>query len=767
MRRRAPSSPSFRQGKGAFTRFCLRPGRLLGATAAFLCASLALTAPRPASADETPTIQIRESGALEPYPLGKAFRIEGDRGDYEQVDLVLIRSAYKAFGVLDPSALDCSKVVEKLTVKGRFPSFSDNAPIGATEVSKLWRGADRLLGADFDAYRPAPWKKGDKPDGKFTLSVPADSFFRAGAQFCSLLLRQNKPPLVVQSVDKAFSAFVDGWAACSVKAPLPTAPSCEEVTRAFKQSLGDQLGGEKLSAEEQGRLDATVNKLKSSLLDARDARDALQKIATAWSSAYVSKVATPEEALHYFDVQRDDLGKLLAAVLARHHVLLASPIIEKPAKAGEKSTTRLAYFTDEASFEVVEIGFTEKLDKIIVRGKDTIVPAAKPTAATKGEPARPKDGPRVTALLSVGPSALGLPGTDLKLIDLLHFSRGRIRIDSAYLTPTEALQQKLADKLKWNALEVSQADVEAVVVPTVTWLRGIQTLLAAASPGDPGRARSGSPPDPGAGIVHRSMGGFLAGVLQPCSAMAPELRGSECAAAKAKPSEISTVWPGFAETNVPSTGEPFVPAEVGPVSYLESMLTQYLDGKRAALAARDTLKDAAGLRRTQVATSSAQRMELTSGSWFGQYVVTTVGFARVTGAADPFWVNYYGFKIYPFPNRIDEPKWLGSPAPYRLLALELAFVPNLQALEAAPRFNGLQKGAIPPIMLGASLQALPYLTISGGAIFMENRHTVLDKETSASFISPYLGIAADVNILDAVATGLQKGRSTTISGVIH
>jgi hypothetical protein len=735
----------------------------------FFCACLALTSPRPACADETPTIQIRESGALEPYPLGKAFRIEGDdaKGTYDQVDLVLIRSAYKAFGVLDPSPLDCSKVVEKLTVKGRFPSFTVNAPIGATEVSKLWLGADRLLGGDFDAYRPAPWKKGDKPDGKYTLTVPADPFFRAGAQFCSLLLRQSKPPIVVQSVEKAFAVFVEGWAACSVKAPLPTAQSCDEVTGTFKQSLADQLGGEKLSAEEQGRLDATVNKIRSNLLNARDARDALQKIATAWSSAYAGKVAVPDEALHYFDVQHDDLGKLLAAVLARHHLLLASPIIEKPAKAGEKSTTRLAYFTEEASFEVTEIGFTEKLDKIVLRGKDTVVPATKPTAATKGEPPRPKEGPRVTALLSVGPSALGLPGTDLKLIDLLHFSRGRIRVDSAYLTPTEALQQKLADKLKLNALEVSLADVDAVVGPTVTWLGGIQTLLSAASPGDPARARSGSPPDPGAGIVNRSMGGFLAGVLQPCGSMAPELRDGECAAPKAKSGEISTVWPGFAETSVPSTNEPFVPAEVGPVSYLKSMLTQYVDGKRAALTARDELKDTAGLRRTQVATSSAQRMELTSGSWFGQYVVTTVGFARVTGAADPFWVNYYGFKIYPFPNRIDEPKWLLSPAPYRLFAIELAFVPNLQALEAAPRFNGLQKGAIPPIMLGASLQALPYLTVSGGAIFMENRHTVLDKETSASFISPYFAIAADVNILDAVATGLQKGRNTTISGVIH
>ena len=63
-------------------------------------------------------------------------------------------------------------------------------------------------------------------------------------------------------------------------------------------------------------------------------------------------------------------------------------------------------------------------------------------------------------------------------------------------------------------------------------------------------------------------------------------------------------------------------------------------------------------------------------TWFAQYVVTTVGVASVQNTTESFWVNYYGFKISPWANRVDEPKSMFTPGWHRLLS---------------PRADGLQQ----------------------------------------------------------------------------
>jgi hypothetical protein len=216
---------------------------------------------------------------------------------------------------------------------------------------------------------------------------------------------------------------------------------------------------------------------------------------------------------------------------------------------------------------------------------------------------------------------------------------------------------------------------------------------------------------------------------------------------------MEAAWPGF-EKN-----------DKNPVKNLREILENIRTNALKAQTHKTDLEGRKQLSSTTPVSVINVAGKVDRNAWFGQHVVTTVGIANVVNSAEPLWVNYYGFKLYPWANPVDEPRWLASPGGYRNVSLELALVPNLAAFGSSGRYQGLSRGNIPPLMAGLAFQPVPYITVSGGVILMEIRRTVIPQETASTFISPYLAFAVDINLLDLAAAALGQGRTTTISAL--
>jgi hypothetical protein len=734
-----------------------------------------------ASAADPVKVTITGSGPDRAYPLGQEFRVEGKpKRVPAQVELVFVRTAHKVFGLGDFTEQRCDKVQDAILIEGRLRDWSTPTPLGRTTVGALWSRVEDPI-KSLAAFRASPWKRESDKDDTFVLSVPADDFFRAGATYCAFLLNTDTQPLVTKDMLAAVTKFVKGWQECTASSK-PDA--CVPISKEYKESRKKAVGAANLLPEDEAAVEKQLRELADDMNDVSAQYRALAEAAKKWETIHrpqpqpAPKPGTssePSEAskqLNYLELSHP-LGKLILALLVAHGDLVAGPAPPPPkdtavartgsttgaqtTKAGGQTGTKVGEQPgarkSEEEAEALAYYYAPTLRKPVTH-------VAIAGDLTEIRITTDRSDPTALRRLETTPDKLPLPGVELSLRDVLELSRGNVKIGGKYQTFNDGFEAVLRPILSKDGLSIDGAKLGETLRPFLAYLTQVDLALA--------KAWETHPPSPGADIsverriplllrwrpVYEPLRAWLATVvLNDCSAIDAAvktlgLEQPEDVCAKAK----SPAWPGF-----PGTNNPFLAAR----NTLQRIATKSESAQKikAALEIRQ--------QRASTAVSSAVTVanRIDRQTWFAQYVVTTVGIASVPEANDPFFVNYYGFKVYPFANRVDEPKWMFNSGWHRLVSLELALVPNLSTFGPSKRFQGLAKGDVPPLMAGVSFQPIPYITLSTGLIFMESRRSVLPQETASVFISPYLAIAADVNILDIAARALTDGQTNAIKNL--
>lgn len=702
-----------------------------------------------ARAADPPKITVKSGGPDRPYPLGQEFTVEAESASKTllQVDLVFVRTAHKVFGLGDPTEKSCQQVQ---TAIEKAPLL-DTAPTGSTTLGALWKLEDPL--DSLSAYRVTPWKQTAGKEEKFSLTVPASDFFRAGATYCAFLFYKDTPPLVTKELFAAVTEFVDAWQSCIA---LPTREAeesaCGAAATKYDEARTKFFDGAHLSAEDKKKIEGQLNDLENALSSARRGRgyaEALTRSDT-WPRVFKPRPdREPAQVPKELDVATNPIAKLTLALLAVH----GDVVVVYPAQkqTGTSSTTDgPQYFAAGGSAPITHVDFDGDLNEIRLYTDITSASGVK-KAATKAD-------------------GLNFPGVDdVTLRDVLELSRQRFRFETGkYLSMEKGYDGYLKPSLQADLSALDSAKLEKSIGAFRTRLSRLDEVVAAAMRAQPAAAQPDASPAGSVAVlrpiptllrwdaVYQPLGKWLLdAILQPCdkdlaSALGKAMGGTKvtCVDKKGPP------WPGFA------------PEKQDPFGILASQLDGILRNVATAVDSKAALEKMQQQPSTKLVSSVATASELSRETWFAQYVVTTVGIATVQNTAEPFFVNYYGFKVYPWANRVDEPKSILNSGWHRLLSVELALVPNLNTFGPSKRFQGLAQGAVPPLMLGVAFQPFPYVTVSTGAIFMESRRSVLDKETASPFISPYFAVALDLNILDVAAAALDRGRTTTLSKLV-
>lgn len=145
------------------------------------------------------------------------------------------------------------------------------------------------------------------------------------------------------------------------------------------------------------------------------------------------------------------------------------------------------------------------------------------------------------------------------------------------------------------------------------------------------------------------------------------------------------------------------------------------------------------------------RLSVSRDSWFFSYVTPITGFGAILNTADTFWLNYVGVQIYLFPNPVDQPMWTnGKDDLRRLLSLELGVATASAPYGPDNRYGGFSAANLRPLFVGVGAQIIPYITLSAGAVIMSRKISTLEAEKAATFVSPYVGISAQLNVPDAI-----------------
>ncbi|MDC0748921.1 hypothetical protein [Polyangium mundeleinium] len=694
-----------------------------------------------ASAADPIKVTITSGGPDRAYPLGQEFRVEGKPAKVpEQVDLVIVRAAQTILGVGDPSGKTCSDVKERiLDGKGNVREFERNAPVGATRFDALWGTVDKGIN-ELSAYRASPWKRESEKDTTYSLFVPNDSMFMPGASYCVFLLQTDKSPLVMKGILEAVTKFAEGWGVCD-GAPSPN--DCTTVSNTYDQAIKDALEASNLDAKGKADVQKQLDGLRSALDTVRLTYKRWGEFVTHWDRAVYKRgdskgVKRPNLIDIQVDLSEDppaSLPKLIADLLVAHGELVAVPTkVKLPAKGTEREVWRVQYLAPEGMRPITHITIDGDGEVIRVRNaSDSKAPTA----------------------LKTKTSGLSLPGSKITLRDLLELSLGKLKFGSQYLTLSEGQMKELNTVLDKSGLNISTKKLETTVDPFLDWLGELDLAVTRAW-------QAGAPVAEPVPFVltwtplYASLGAWLKeAVLNPCDKFKVLPKGLDlgsCVPDQGKPTEAA--WPGFQDNRK------------NPIWSLRDSLNNLRNSAVQAQTYKTDLEGRTQLSSTKLASTINVANRIDRNAWFGQHVVTTVGVANVINSAAPLWVNYYGFKLYFWANPVDQPRWVGSPMWYRNLSLEFAIVPNLDTFGSSGRYQGLSKGDIPPLMVGAAIQPVPYITLSAGAIFMESRQTVLPQERASTFISPYVAFAADLNLLDFVAAALSQGRTTTISALV-
>ncbi|WP_437547443.1 hypothetical protein WME97_45850 [Sorangium sp. So ce367] len=705
-----------------------------------------------ASAADPIKVTITGGGPDRPYPLGQDFRVEGKPAKVpEQVDLVFIRAAQNILGIGDPSGKTCQEVKRRiLDERENVRAFKEGAPVGRTTVDALWDGPGGDI-SELSAYRASSWKRESEKDTTYSLFVPSDSMFMPGASYCAFLLQTDKAPLVTKGMLEAVTTFVEGWSVCEGrKAPNDCTTVGSTYTNAFTTALDASNLDEKGKADVQKQLDGLLNALR----EVNENYKHWGVAVASWDREVFkmppdeSKDAEAPNLIPIADGPKSPLARMIADMLVAQGELVAIPTeITIPATKDTpaRDEWHMRYIVPQGMLPVTHVTIQGDTEEIQVRTQDRS---------------------RAPIPLKTKTSGLFLPGSKITLRDVLELRAGKLRFGSkppTYLTLAEGNKKILGTVLDWNGLDISSQKLESSVDPFLAWLDELDLALTRAWQAGPPAAPTSQPVPyvltwtP----LYASLGAWLkSSALNTCDKM-PMLNQSlnvghqpaPLPPPAPPPPPATPAWPGCPDN------------DFNPVRVLKQTLGKIRTGAVQAQAYKTALQGRTQLSSTTIASTINVAGKVDRNAWFGQHVVTTVGIANVVNSAEPLWVNYYGFKLYPWANPVDEPRWVGSPGPYRNLSLELALVPNVNAFGSSGRYQGVSKGDIPPLMAGLALQPVPYVTISGGLIFMEIRRTVIPQETASTFVSPYLAFAADINLLDLAATALSQGRTTTISAL--
>ena len=105
--------------------------------------------------------------------------------------------------------------------------------------------------------------------------------------------------------------------------------------------------------------------------------------------------------------------------------------------------------------------------------------------------------------------------------------------------------------------------------------------------------------------------------------------------------------------------------------------------------------------------------------------------------------------MFLWPSPVGEPMWTNGAADLRrLLGVEFGVRPSSSSFGPDDRYAGFgTEGKVPAMFAGAVLQPLPYLFVSGGAMFSTYRRSVLTTERYEPRVTPYIGLTVDANVV--------------------
>jgi len=148
---------------------------------------------------------------------------------------------------------------------------------------------------------------------------------------------------------------------------------------------------------------------------------------------------------------------------------------------------------------------------------------------------------------------------------------------------------------------------------------------------------------------------------------------------------------------------------------------------------------------TRVIAFTGANTGLTQNTWFANYVVPTVGYTLVRGTTTPTT----GLQIYGWPNVTNQPMWTnGAEDLRRALSLQLAVALPGDPFGPDDRFSGM--GNLPPILIGAGFNVIPWTTISAGAMLHDERRSTLSEESWHGHASFYVDFAVQTNVPDII-----------------
>ncbi|MEZ4297879.1 MAG: hypothetical protein R3B70_23180 [Polyangiaceae bacterium] len=751
--------------------------------AAAVC--LAAAGAGPAAAEEITTVEMGPAGPNKQLPLGTDFILKGAAETAERVDVVFVRKVYAPFGadtgdacsVLPPARPKESLKAGALVRGGASP--------GKKDVSDLFNW-DAPIG--YSAFQVAPWARPAGTEGKIDYSVRVTgdrAFFRPGASYCMYVYTTKREPLEAKGLLAAADELNAALSACDEKqcdekqaatagkTCKETFEACENAaTHAFAAKreafIGEAKEAAKQACIDEGKkgtesecggsieklLKGASDKLTEAAHETAPAQRAVRPLIDHWPKLYSTREKLPAIAVLGGPAVKVDssFARFVLGVLDRHHEIRSGGDPASIKYASLKSTVPVAY---------LKVG--ESLTTIEVADKDDI-------------------GARREKLTAVVSNML-LPGSSLSLLDIFRLARGRIavgsrdeRIDGELAKEEdlpklkeqmEALRDvfRRADAAK-KARDAARRAQDEATKNAVAKAASKQSKKAGASAaqaggGDTGQNPTSSEPIPGFD-VYADLGDWWARVMtDDCETWraAVGLPRDTCV--------TEAVGDGSSKEGKDSKPPRTHLAKLeAPFEALVQRIGTRVSSAEKRKKAHEDLKVTMGKAVVTVSGQVSARVSFEANSWVTQYVTPTVGVAFATSPSETIPIVYGGIKLYPWPNPADEPMWSnGAMDLFRVVGIEVGLGTQNKDLGQDKRFSGPEAGTLPPVLLGGSLQLLPYATLSMGTVLMEAKRSTLPDEKARLFPSFYVGLSIDANIFDAVASQLVTGRNAAIKVV--
>ncbi|HEY4118111.1 MAG TPA: hypothetical protein VGM56_09655, partial [Byssovorax sp.] len=251
-----------------------------------------------------------------------------------------------------------------------------------------------------------------------------------------------------------------------------------------------------------------------------------------------------------------------------------------------------------------------------------------------------------------------------------------------------------------------------------------------------------TPPEGTDAFAEAKLGAWLlgSGALAACD---PAIASNEVTCVATHPD----AWPGFDRKTSPL-----------------AILKNRIDG---ALAARTTYKAAFGkvqADKTLVTAALPEHAALTQSSWIFTYLTPVIGVGVVPAIGNDSAVvlAYSGVQLHFCPNNVDDPQWskgVDAQELCRAFAIEAALGLSSGPFGDAGRYSSLS--GFPPVFAGAAVHVIPYTSVSGGAVLLNERSSTVVEEEGNTKAFFYLGLNVQANIPDLVMA--LKGRTSATS----